>query len=56
VRPGLPEFTAADRARVGEEMADVLMYLVRMADRCDVDLGAAFQGMGSRVYGILRWL
>ena len=25
-------------------MADVLMYLVRMADRCDVDLGAAFQG------------
>ncbi len=28
-------------ARVGEELADVLIYLVGLADQCDVDLGAA---------------
>lgn len=29
---------AAKRARVREEIADVLLYLVRLADRLDVDL------------------
>jgi NTP pyrophosphatase (non-canonical NTP hydrolase) len=29
------------RSRVGEEMADVLLYLVLLADVLDVDLGAA---------------
>lgn len=31
------------RARVAEEMADVLLYLVRLADKLDVDLEAAAQ-------------
>ena len=39
--PGLPGWTDADKTHLGEEMADVLLYLVRMADRCGVDLGAA---------------
>ena len=34
----LPEPT---RERVAEEMADVLLYLVRLADKLDVDLEAA---------------
>jgi dCTP diphosphatase len=34
-------FSAADRSRVEQEMADVLLYLVRLADRLDVDLVAA---------------
>lgn len=35
-------FAAPDRhARAGEEMADVLVYLVRLADVLGVDLGAA---------------
>ena len=35
-------FSAPDRrVRAGEEMADVLVYLVRLADVLDVDLGAA---------------
>lgn len=34
----LPE---AARARVAEELADVLLYLVRLADELDVDLAAA---------------
>jgi dCTP diphosphatase len=29
------------KARVAEEMADVLLYLVRLADKLDVDLAAA---------------
>jgi dCTP diphosphatase len=45
VKPGLPEFTAEERVRVGEELSDVLMYLVRLADKCDIDLPAAVAGM-----------
>jgi dCTP diphosphatase len=32
---------AADLAKVREELADVLLYLVRLADELDVDLAAA---------------
>lgn len=38
---GLPEFSEAERTHVGEEMADCLLYLIRMADRCNIDLSAA---------------
>ena len=31
------------REKVALEMADVLIYLVRMADRCNVDLGQAVE-------------
>jgi len=41
VQPGLPGFTPDERRHVGEELADVLLYLVRLADRCGVDLAAA---------------
>lgn len=44
----LPEASAADMAaqaplntRLGEELSDVLLYLVRLADVCNVDLTAA---------------
>lgn len=33
--------TAADPAKVREELADVLLYLIRLADKLDVDLAAA---------------
>lgn len=33
--------TAADPAKVREELADVLLYLIRLADRLDVDLAVA---------------
>ena len=32
---------AGDRAKVSAELADVLLYLVRLADELDVDLAAA---------------
>jgi dCTP diphosphatase len=39
--PGLPEFTSEERRRVGEELSDVLLYTLRLADVCGVDLAAA---------------
>jgi dCTP diphosphatase len=36
------------RTRVGEELADVLLYLVRLADVLDVDLGLAAEAKMSR--------
>ncbi len=40
------ELDSATREKVAEEMADVLLYLIRLADKLDVDLlGAADQKM-----------
>mmetsp|Transcript_14110 Transcript_14110/g.23052 ORF Transcript_14110/g.23052 Transcript_14110/m.23052 type:complete len:276 (-) Transcript_14110:681-1508(-) len=39
--PGLDNFTVKEKNRVGEEIADVLLYLVQLADRCGIDLGHA---------------
>ena len=41
VARGLPAFTDAEKVHVGEELSDVLVYLVRLADVCGVDLDAA---------------
>lgn len=40
VKPGLPGWPEADRVHLGEELSDVLLYLVRIADR----VGAASGG------------
>uniref|UniRef100_A0A7S1JXE1 dCTP pyrophosphatase 1 n=1 Tax=Vitrella brassicaformis TaxID=1169539 RepID=A0A7S1JXE1_9ALVE len=39
--PGLPGFAADKRQMVREELADVAAYLIRLADRCGIDLGEA---------------
>ena len=31
----------ADRAHLGQEISDVLIYLIRLAERCHVDLPSA---------------
>jgi dCTP diphosphatase len=41
VAPGLPTFSAEEKGRLGEELSDVLLYLVRLADRCGIDLAAS---------------
>eukprot|EP01134_Creolimax_fragrantissima_P005507 CFRG5507T1 len=41
VAHGCPEFNPRDREHLGEELADVLIYLTRLADVCDIDLAAA---------------
>jgi len=38
---GLSGFSADQREHVGQELADVLLYTLRLADRCHVDLPAA---------------
>jgi dCTP diphosphatase len=39
--PGLKSWKPADKHHLGEELSDVLLYLVRLADRCEVDLSTA---------------
>ncbi|EFN57198.1 hypothetical protein CHLNCDRAFT_14766, partial [Chlorella variabilis] len=41
VLPGLPGFSAEERQLIGEELSDVLLYLVRLSDACGIDLAAA---------------
>ena len=41
VTPGLPEFSEHERTHVGEELSDCLLYLVRLADVCGVNLSRA---------------
>ncbi|KAL3858086.1 hypothetical protein ACJMK2_012700 [Sinanodonta woodiana] len=41
VKEGLPDFTEEERKHVGQEMSDVLVYLVRLADKCQIDLSTA---------------
>uniref|UniRef100_A0A0D9VG01 Uncharacterized protein n=1 Tax=Leersia perrieri TaxID=77586 RepID=A0A0D9VG01_9ORYZ len=41
VPKGLPGWEEAEKVHLGEELADVLLYLVRLSDICGVDLGKA---------------
>lgn len=38
VKVGVPEFTNKEKTHLGEELSDVALYLIRLADRCDIDL------------------
>lgn len=38
---GLGDWNEGEKEHLGEELSDVLLYLVRLADVCDVDLGKA---------------
>ena len=57
VSPGAPELSEEERVHLGEELSDVLIYLIRLsgknaspalwADRCGIDLPtAAIRKMG----------
>ncbi|XP_068654800.1 uncharacterized protein [Aristolochia californica] len=41
VAKGLPNWEESDKEHLGEELSDVLLYLIRLADICDIDLGDA---------------
>ena len=41
VTNGLPEMTEAEKVHVGEEMSDVLLYLIRLSDVCGINLSKA---------------
>lgn len=38
---GLPNWEDAEKEHLGEELSDVLLYLIRLADICGIDLGDA---------------
>jgi len=40
-RDGLPDWSEEEKTHLGEELSDVLIYLVRLADKCKVDLPTA---------------
>ncbi|CBK21026.2 uncharacterized protein [Blastocystis hominis] len=47
VSPGTPELSEEERVHLGEELSDVLIYLIRLSDRCGIDLpSAAIRKMG----------
>nr|CAB3485128.1 unnamed protein product [Digitaria exilis] len=41
VRKGLADWDEAEKEHLGEELSDVLLYLVRLSDICGVDLADA---------------
>ncbi|XP_019166666.1 PREDICTED: dCTP pyrophosphatase 1-like [Ipomoea nil] len=41
VPKGLPGWEEAEKTHLGEELSDVLLYLVRLSDVCGIDLGKA---------------
>ena len=41
VKKGLPDWTEKDKEHLGQELSDVLLYLIRLADRCEIDLPSA---------------
>ena len=38
---GVPELTSKEKGHLGQEMSDVLLYLVDLANKCHVDLPTA---------------
>lgn len=41
VPKGLPDWEGEEKQHLGEELSDVLLYLIRLSDICGVDLGKA---------------
>jgi len=41
VKEGLPDWTDGEREALSHELSDVLIYLVRLAEKCHVDLPRA---------------
>lgn len=43
VSVGLVDWSAAEKQHVGEELSDIFLYLIRLSERCHVDLSCAIQ-------------
>lgn len=41
VAVGLPDWPDKEKEHLGQELSDVLIYLVRLAERCHIDLPTA---------------
>ena len=49
VENGLVGFKEQEKVHVGEEIADVLNYLIRLADVCNIDIETAFRDKMSKI-------
>lgn len=55
--PGLPGWSDAERTHLGEEVSDVLLYLLQLAEVCELDLVSAVPrkiGINARKYPPVR--
>ncbi|GFY56281.1 dCTP pyrophosphatase 1 [Trichonephila inaurata madagascariensis] len=41
VKEGLPDWTEEDKEHLSQELSDVLLYLIRLSEKCHIDLPAA---------------
>jgi len=41
VKEGLPDFSDDEKVHLGQELSDVLIYLLRLSDKCHIDLPKA---------------
>ena len=41
VREGLPDWSHSEKSKVGDELSDVLIYLIELAAKCHIDLPEA---------------
>ncbi|XP_051113454.1 uncharacterized protein LOC127239385 [Andrographis paniculata] len=41
VKKGLPDWKEEEKVHLGEELSDVLLYLIRLSDMCGIDLDRA---------------
>eukprot|EP00057_Strongylocentrotus_purpuratus_P030021 XP_780495.3 PREDICTED: dCTP pyrophosphatase 1 [Strongylocentrotus purpuratus] len=41
VKSGIPDWSEKDKVHLGQELSDVLIYLIRLAQKCHIDLPAA---------------
>lgn len=41
VKEGVPDFSPEEKEHLGQELSDVLLYLVRLSHKCGVDLPQA---------------
>ncbi|XP_042903409.1 dCTP pyrophosphatase 1 isoform X2 [Parasteatoda tepidariorum] len=41
VKDGLPDWTESEKEHLGQELSDVLLYLIRLSDKCRIDLPSA---------------
>uniref|UniRef100_A0A803L8E5 dCTP pyrophosphatase 1 n=1 Tax=Chenopodium quinoa TaxID=63459 RepID=A0A803L8E5_CHEQI len=39
VERGLPNWKEEEKVHLGEELSDVLLYLIQLSDSCGIDLG-----------------
>ncbi|XP_057519662.1 uncharacterized protein LOC130800233 [Amaranthus tricolor] len=39
VERGLPNWKEEEKVHLGEELSDVLLYLIQLSDSCDIELG-----------------